>query len=211
MVSVDADQWTEAELRSVIERGEKILNIDFPEQFKSDLIQVSLGSVYIVQEACRLACQECGVQRTEEQHASLLVPRTAVQYVEAVIAQSAPRYTAFLTSFAGGFQDTQLEMYRWLLYPVIKSSIGELENGIGYRFIRETLENVHPKGAELNPGNVTQALQSVPALQAKKDIKPFVLDYDQTNLRLAVVDRGFLIWLSLQDIPELLKTLGMPS
>jgi hypothetical protein len=211
VVSVDADQWTEAELRSVIERGENILNIDFPENFKSDLIQASLGSVYIVQEACRLACQECAVQRTEEHHASLLVPRTAIQYVEAVIAQSAPRYTAFLTSFAGGFQDTQLEMYRWLLYPVIKSSIGELENGIGYRFIRETLENVHPKGAELNPGNVTQALQSVPALQAKKDIKPFVLDYDQTNLRLAVVDRGFLIWLSLQDIPELLKTLGMPS
>jgi hypothetical protein len=211
VVSVDADQWTEAELRSVIERGESILNIEFPNEFKSHLIQASLGSVYIVQEACRLACQECGVQRTEEQHASLLVPRTAVEYVEAVIAQSAPRYTAFLASFAGGFQDTQLEMYRWLLYPVIKSSIEELENGIGYRFIRETLENVHPKGAELNPGNVTQALQSVPALQAKKDIKPFVLDYDQTNLRLAVVDRGFLIWLSLQDIPELLKTLGMPS
>ena len=51
-------------------------------------------------------------------------------------------------------------------------------------------------GEELNPGNITQALQSTASLQVKKDIKPIILDYDQTNVRLNVVDKSFfLIWL----------------
>jgi hypothetical protein len=54
------------------------------------------------------------------------------------------------------------------------------------------------------------ALQSVGSLQVKKDIKPIVLDYDQTNLRLNVVDRSFLIWLDNQSTLELLELAGLP-
>jgi hypothetical protein len=58
---------------------------------------------------------------------------------------------------------------------------------------------------------MTQALNSVPALQGKKNIKPFVLDYDRSNLRLSVVDKGFLIWLAVQDRVQLLTVLGLPT
>ena len=63
----------------------------------------------------------------------------------------------------------------------------------------------------MNPGNLTQALVSIPALQAKKNIKPFVLDYDRSNLRLSVVDKGFLIWLAVQDRALILNSLGLPT
>lgn len=101
-------------------------------------------------------------------------------------------------------------MYRWLLYPVLAVNPTSLENGLDYRFVRETLESVHPVGKDLNAGNVTQALTSVPALQAKKGLKPFVLDYDQSSRKLSVVDRGFLIWLASQDRSEHLYDLGLP-
>ena len=39
---------------------------------------------------------------------------------------------------------------------------------------------------------------------------PIILDYDQTNLRLNVVDRGFLIWLANQDRNELLDLADLP-
>ena len=140
---------------------------------------------------------------------TLELKQSVSEYIAEVVRESGPRYSAFLTSFAGGFQDTSLEMYKWILMPVLISSIEELERGIKYRFIRETLQQAHPKGEELNPGNVTQALQSVPALQAKKNIRPFVLDYDQTELKLSVVDKGFLIWLTTKDRDELLENLGL--
>jgi hypothetical protein len=59
-------------------------------------------------------------------------------------------------------------------------------------------------------GNLTQALQSTASLQVKKDIKPIVLDYDQTNSKLNIVDHGFLIWLENQDRAELLDLAELP-
>jgi hypothetical protein len=76
--------------------------------------------------------------------------------------------------------------------------------------MKDTLRQHHPEGVGLNIGNLTQALQSVASLQVKKDIKPIVLDYDQTNLKLNVVDRSFLIWLLHQDQNNLLELADLP-
>lgn len=209
VVSVDADEWSDDELQKVVEAGEQLLNISFPISFGKEICNRSLGSVYIVQEVCRRICTDNGIHETQGKNTPLELKKTIEQYVADVVAESGPRYSAFVTSFAAGFQDTSLEMYKWILCPVLKSEIKALEFGVKYRFIRETLGRVHPRGSGLNPGNVTQALQSVPALQAKKNIKPFVLDYDQSELKLSVVDKGFLIWLSTKDIDELLYDLGM--
>ena len=101
-------------------------------------------------------------------------------------------------------------MHRWLLYPVLVSTSEQLENGIRLNEIRKILQEKHPEGIGLNPGNLTQALQACAALQVKKDIKPIILDYDQTNLRLNIVDRGFLIWLANQNRDELLELADLP-
>jgi len=58
---------------------------------------------------------------------------------------------------------------------------------------------------------LTQALNQVSPLQIKKNIKPFVLDYDSANLLLSVVDKGFLIWLRSQDRQELIELLDLPD
>ena len=77
--------------------------------------------------------------------------------------------------------------------------------------MRASLRAKHPEGQALNLGNLTQALQAAVSLQGKKEIKPIVLDYDQTNLRMNVVDRGFLIWLENQDRNDLLDLAGLTT
>ena len=108
------------------------------------------------------------------------------------------------------FQDTTLEMHKWLLYPVLTADAERLEKGFKQAEIRNILQEVHPRKEELNSGNVTQSLQSLASLQIKKDIKPMVLDYDQTNLRLSIVDKSFQIWLSRQYRNEILDLIGLP-
>ena len=115
------------------------------------------------------------------------------------------RYMSFITHFSEGFQETELEMYKWLLYPVLISDLEQLDKGLSYSHIRNVIQNKHPLHDKLNPGNLTIALQSVSSLQVKKDIKPFILDYDQTHKKLNVVDKGFFIWLANQEIDELLE------
>lgn len=211
IVGVNADKWTKAELYEVISVGESLLNIRFADSFKDAVIAGCLESVYIVQEACYQACVAKGINFTQENYVQDVgVELDVPGIIRKVVNQQTGRYNSFITLFAGGFQETTLQMYKWLLYPVLTAETAALEAGLTYRYMRDVLRLHHPEGAALNIGNLTQALQSTASLQVKKDIKPIVLDYDQTNLKLNVVDRGFLIWLANQDRKDILELADLP-
>mgnify|MGYP003575611204 CR=1 FL=1 len=209
--AINADAWKRAELLEVITAGETLLNISFTEEFKKDLLDNCLDAVYIVQESCYQACKTSKVHQTCTQLVEIGDGLDVKQIIRDVVDQQTGRYNSFITQFAAGFQDTALQMYKWLLYPVLSVPPTQLEKGLRYREMRDILRGKHPEGAALNLGNLTQALQATASLQVKKEIKPIVLDYDQTNLRLNVVDRGFLIWLSNQDRNEVLELAELPT
>jgi hypothetical protein len=211
IVGVNADRWTSDELQEVISAGEALLNVSFADSFKEQVIAGCLDSVYIVQEACYQACLAKNINFTHEKHLDGLGADLDVSaLIKQVVNQQTGRYNSFITLFAGGFQETSLQMYKWLLYPVLTAESNILEGGLSYRYMRDLLRKHHPEKQGLNLGNLTQALQSAASLQVKKDIKPIVLDYDQTNLKLNVVDRGFLIWLGNQDQRDLLELADLP-
>jgi hypothetical protein len=211
VISVDADVWSHEDLRKVIAAGEQLLNISFGENFKSALTAQSLGSVYIVQDCCYRACKQYNINETADKYLNVPDNIDAKQLIEKVISEQGARYSAFLVNFSAGFQDTNLEMFKWILYPILTTDVSELDYGLSYRQIRTSIQSRHPQGTALNPGNLTQALTSIPALQSKKNIKPFILDYDRNNLRLSIVDKGFLIWLAVKDRNELLTMLDLPD
>lgn len=211
MVGVNADLWTADELREVIAAGEALLNISFADSFKNSVLAGCLDSVYIVQEACYQACTREGINFTQgSMRTNVGAAQDVPALIREVVNQQTGRYNSFITLFAGGFQETALQMYKWLLYPVLTADDNALEIGLTYRHMRDVLRRHHPEGSALNIGNLTQALQSAASLQVKKEIKPIVLDYDQTNLKLNVVDRGFLIWLANQDRKDLLELADLP-
>lgn len=211
VVGINADKWSEAELGDVIAAGEALLNVQFPVSFKRALLAGCLESVYIVQESCYQACVKEGVYETQDTTVEIRSALDVHTIIREVVNQQTGRHNSFITQFSAGFQETALQMYRWLLYPVLTAEDRILEDGLTYRYMRDMLREHHPEGKGLNLGNLTQALQSTASLQVKKDIKPIVLDYDQTNLKLNVVDRGFLIWIANQDRKELLDLAELPA
>ena len=210
VIARSADDWEHNQLMEVIKRGEELLNVELDTEFKNDLVQNCYESVYIVQEACRVACRQKGIEETQQSVSKVGQSIDARKMIESVVNDQSGRYESFITNFSDGFQKTELEMYKWLLYPIITSETSELEDGLLYHEMREEIESEHPEGEDLNPGNLTQALQSVGSLQSKLDIKPFVLSYNQSNNRITIVDRGFLIWLDNQDQDRLLQKVGLP-
>lgn len=205
VIAVNADKWNRNQLRRVIEKGENILNVKFDLDFKDELIDNCFESVYIVQEACRTVCRRADVYKTQPELRKLADNTDAKNIINEVVSDQSARYRSFIMNFSDGFRETELEMYKWLLYPVLTTDTHKLETGIIYSDLREKIQNEHPRGEDLNPGNLTQALQSTASLQVDKGIKPIILDYDNTNRRLSIVDRGFLIWLDNQEKDELLK------
>ncbi len=211
VTSINADKWTKNELSEVLAAGESLLNITFSKGFRDHVIANCFDSVYILQEACYQCCVADDVNQTQDQIKEVGINQRSDSIIRDVVNQQTGRFNSFLTQFADGFQDTQLQMYRWILYPVLLSQRDVLEQGLRLSAIRKAMESKHPEGKSLNPGNVTQALQSAASLQVKKDIKPIILDYDQTNLRLDVVDKAFLIWLETQERTALLELVGLPT
>ncbi|MCK8066573.1 hypothetical protein [Cobetia sp. 1CM21F] len=210
LLSINADKWRREELEKLILDGEKLLRINFSTEFKNELLESCYESVFIVQETCYQCCIKNNIFRTQADIKEIGSRDECNELVSQVVNQQGGRFNSFLTQFAEGFQDTELEMHKWLLYPILISETDILERGFKQAEIRNKLQDVHPRGAELNPGNVTQSLQSLTSLQIKKNIKPMVLDYDQTNLRMSIVDKSFLIWLSRQDRDELLDLIDLP-
>ncbi len=210
VIAINADRWTDTELHSVIQKGEGLLNVRFFDDFKNEVVKESYGSVYIVQEACRQACIRGGVTHTQLVDTEIGRGTDTRAVIRDVVAQQGARYKSFLSQFAAGFQETRLEMYKWLLYPILSASPEKLEAGFKYADLRRAMKEHHPSGDSLNLGNLTQALQSTASLQIAKDIKPIIIDYDQTNSVLNVVDRGFVIWVQNQDKQDLFEELGLP-
>lgn len=209
LTPIDADKWEGRELRQAITEGGRLLNVKFSDCFVDELLKNCFSSIYIVQESCYQCCIANDVHATQDKVITIGAKRQAEEIVTMVVNQQTGRFNSFLAQFADGFQTTALGMYRWLLYPIITAKIDDLRGGLRLNDITKTLQSKHPNGKELNPGNVTQALQSAAALQVKKSVKPLILDYDQTNLRLRVVDSGFLIWLDKQDRNGLLEMIGL--
>jgi hypothetical protein len=209
VITIDADKWTSDDLLQVVEGGETLLNVEFDETFKEDLLDGCFESIWVVQESCRKACEDAGVHRTQEARVS--ITGNANELISSAVNAHSARYNSFIVNYCLGFQTTTLEMHRWLLYAVLKASALDLERGLLYGDLRVTIDGVHP-ASPINPGNLTQALLSTASLQVgKMAIKPIILDYDQTNRRLNVVDRSFLIWLEHRDRNELLALADLPT
>lgn len=210
LISINADSWSEIEMQQVIEKGAELLNIGFSEDFVREVIQKSSENIYLVQEACHRACFENNIQETQTSHKIIGTKEEAERYIQEIVKEQSGRYNAFLTNYASGFQETSLEMHKWLLYPIITANKQDLIEGLSYRTIKHQLMSKHPRGNELNPGNLTQALKSVVSLQLSKSIQPIIIDYDESNLKLHIVDKGFIIWILVQNREDLLDMAELP-
>ena len=210
VIAINADHWTREQLLQVINKGEGLLNIEIDENFKEELIKNCYENVYIVQEACLEVCKKSGIFSTLESKRVIGQDLNAKNTVKAIVLQQQGRYNSFLTHFITGFQGTKHEMYKWILFPFLITPINRIEKGFKLSEIRKILSVYHPQRDKLNPGNVTQALQYVSSLQVKKEIKPIIIDYDQTDLKLSIVDKGFIVWLENVDRNELLEANGFP-
>lgn len=209
VVSIDVDKWSIDDLKKVISAGEQLLNISFSENIRNDILSSCFESVSLVQEVCFKVCEQYGITQTSEDHITIGDSADINQIVRSAVNEQAGRYLAFINNFSEGFQQTDLEMYKWLIYTIISSDISELEVGLRRATVSSLIKAKHPNGQSLNEGNVTQALQNAASLQVHKSIRPIIIDYDQTTRVLSVVDRSFLIWLAQQDRKELLAEIDI--
>ena len=164
-----------------------------------------------MQEACHALCQLEHIGRTQETLKSVGQIQSVGPIVDEVVGALSPHYFSFLEAFAQGHQITDLEMYKWILYAILSASIDELKVGLPYGRIVEMILAKHPRGQKLSNTSIRNALKKVNELQWKRDIKPFVVDYDEAATMLHIVDKGYYIWRKRQEVTDLLQRIGLDT
>lgn len=223
VIPVDAEDWSENDLKKVIKTGLEFLNVEFDLGLIDSIIEGSFDNVYLVQEICYRICLSFGIKETLSEpffigKTSITAGEEGINFsgkslnlnsiVKEIIDQHSGRYNSFILQFSDGFQNSDVESYKWLLYPILYVNFEELITGLSFNRIKEIIKCSHPQGDKLNSSNLSLALKALTNLQLEKDITPNILDYDQTNLRLNVVDKEFIIWLSYQDKKDLFALAG---
>lgn len=209
--SINANTWTLFQLEEVIEAGEQLLNLRFAESFKTNVIEQSLETVHLVQEACRSACREASIIETIDGNTLEIAHdgEDAPRIVQELVNGKSGRYQGALKNISEGFKDIDLEMPKWIIYALLCFKEAEYEKGVKLRRMSRVMKAKHPRGKDLNNGSITQTLKGFGTLQNEKSVRPPIFEYDTTNRVLSVVDKGFMIWLKSQDRNAIADDLDM--
>lgn len=206
--TINVDDWTESDLLKVIGAGEPLLNIRFPDEVKAAVVSGCQNNVGLLQEVLYRICEKYDVWMTQDQPKELGTVDDVTSVLKAVSEEQASRYRNFLGRFAEGFGKTTLEMYKWLLFAVIKATPYELRRGLRPNVLFQRIKAAHPVSNTLQQNNVVQALDCVGSVQFKHKLQPLILDY--SNGELMVVDANFLVFLQTHSVDELLEYIGNP-
>lgn len=206
VTTLNADQWDTDELRRVVDAGEPLLHISFPEDVKAAVVNGCQANVGLLQEVCFRLCEKYSVWQTGDELRVVGQACDVHEVLRALSDEQASRYRNFLYRFGQGLGETQHEMYRWLLWAVINASPGELKSGLRANVLLARIKREHPSGDSLQQNNVAQALERVQKVHFRHKLQPVVLDY--SNDELLVVDPYFIVFLQSHTKEDLLQHAG---
>ncbi|MEI6949801.1 hypothetical protein V9K67_21620 [Paraflavisolibacter sp. H34] len=207
VTNINVDAWSDPDLRKVIENGEPLLNIDFPDKVKESIISISQDNVGLLQEICYRICEKNNVWRTLDDHTQIGSEEEVVEIAKLISDDQAARYRNFMVKFSEGLSITELEMYKWIIYAVVHCDTQDLRNGVTPGKLFNIIRPNHPKKSTLQLNNLLSALERVQTVQFKHKLQPLILDFSNNNL--FVVDANFLVYLNTHNTEELLESIGL--
>ncbi|WDE00127.1 hypothetical protein [Thalassomonas actiniarum] len=203
VISINADLWTPEDLDKLFYNSESLLNISFSDTFKTNVKINCNGSVFLVQQLCHKACKALDISSTCKSTITVGNDFDIKSEIKTILDSQNSRYLKFITEFSAGFDQTELELYKWILFAIITVEISVLEKGFAAAAIRRTIETKHPQKSNVSHKKLVQALRKSVDLQVKSRIQPIVFEFDANTTRVKVVDRSFILWLSHQKKEEL--------
>lgn len=204
IVSINADKWLDNNIDELFSVSEALLNISFLKEFKDSVKGNCNGSIFLVQQLCMKICEEEGITRTQEDQTEVAKDIDIEKEIKSVLEMHTGRFTKFLMDFSAGFQATELDLYKWILFALITIDDRFLIEGLAIQALKRTIETEHPRKFDITLKKLTRALNKSVTLQVDNRTKPIVFEFDSNRSRLKVVDKSFLLWKRFQSKSDLL-------
>ncbi|WP_033928108.1 hypothetical protein [Vibrio cholerae] len=209
IVSINADEWLDENIDELFSVSEALLNISFSNGFKESVKQKCNGSIFLVQQLCMKVCETHGISKTQQELTEVAKNIDITEEIKSVLNMHTGRFTKFLMDFSSGFQPTELELYKWILFALITIDEKYLLEGLPIQALKRQIQLAHPKKSEVSLKKLSGALNKAVDLQLANRTKPIVFEYDSNRSRVKVVDKSFLLWKQFQELPELLAYIDL--
>ncbi|HEJ7969901.1 TPA: hypothetical protein SMI17_003514 [Serratia marcescens] len=203
ITSINADLWKDKDIQNLFIKSESLLNIQFDDKFKRNLISKSNGNIFLVQKICLKACHLSDVHFIQREPKIVGENISIDDEIKEELENQNARYRSFIYEFSKGFGKTELNLYKWILYTLLKVEREIIENSLYEKTIRETIKEAHPQKFKVTSPRLYLALGKSIELQLKIDIKPIIFEYDENRRKIKIVDKYFILWREYQDLEEL--------
>jgi hypothetical protein len=189
-------QWKEAELHTVLTKGEGALQVIIAQDIRQCMIDDASQNVGLLQRIAERFCRYSGVLKTTNATmAQTLADKSALDQARvSICGEEAVRYRQFGEALTHGFkasEESELKVYMNIARCAVEASDHELRNGIHYNTV---FDRVSSMNSRIRRSDLTAALQRLNRLQQDRKVSPLVLSYNDATKELQLVDRELLFY-----------------
>ncbi len=188
--------WSPPDLEAVLDKGAEALDLSFPSEFKSAVIELSYGNVGILQKLILETLDHAGIHgggfmtgKVEVFADSESLQTAALFYAE----QLNPLYQQFAERVSRGIRSRKdsTGIYAHAMAVIMDASDEQLVTGL---HVDQIHERAHARQSRIQKGNLKTILEKVEGLQVDAEGRGLVVSYNESTEETTVVDRQLLLY-----------------
>lgn len=195
--------WELEDIKSVISKGEKELSVSFG-ALKEKIASMSQGSIYLAQRVCEEVCNNSDILTNTDFDENEVDIDTIIKEI---VHNDYRYYFNILVGLIGRYKFETDEVIQLVIsYILSAADTKELEEGIEFENIETYVRKRHSSSSQLSSLDIINKLASLYSLQVKNNPMAIILEYAVFEMKLKILERGFILWVTNQENREQLLT-----
>ena len=188
-------EWTDDELRQVIDNGSQALKIQIDDNIKNDMICDSFGNVGILQSLLlRLVEDEAGIEETQDFNTLIVNPVFYDNAAKGYANQLDGLYQQFAQTLSTGIRQRKKKstgIYALSMEAIVNATDRQLMKG----FSRDDIYTItNGKEPRIKKGNLKSVLKKLVELQRPETGRSLVISYDESIDSVFAIDLQLLFY-----------------
>ncbi|OAB54172.1 hypothetical protein [Pseudomonas thivervalensis] len=215
VTEVPVEPWLNEDFARVIEKGSKLLNVDFT-RIQEKLIKSSFDSVGVVQELCKQCCIAAGVKETSDKTITIS-EEDLLSALETKAGEYGGRHIRNFESFVDIARKTSNQSGKpslafpfYFIQLLLKTDLDNIEQGLSRSTLLEGVRKVHHRPEDVRSGDLGAFLHNITQHQINKRIQPPFVDYDRGSKLLKIIDSSLYFFLRHCDREAILADIPHP-
>ena len=188
-------EWTDDELRQVIDNGSQALMIQINDNIKNDMICDSFGNVGILQSLLlRLVEDEAGIEKTQDSNTPIGDPEFYDNAAKGYANQLDGLYQQFAQTLSTGIRQRKKKstgIYALSMEAIVNATDRQLMKGFSRDDIYTITSGKEPR---IKKGNLKSVLKKLVELQRPETGRSLVISYDESIDSIFAIDLQLLFY-----------------